>query len=132
MIIHIFSLSLHAKQNITNMAKEYDLDLGPEFDDEKCIQYILNIIPEEDKKGMTEDDVQYVLDVIYDYYESAGLISEEDTAGEGVIDETAELEFVRKAAKKDHINLTDEQIQLILDGEFQYGLEIGIYEEDEE
>lgn len=112
------------------MAKDNDLDLGPEFDDDKCIEFILNLIPEEDRNGMTEDDVQYVLDVIYDFYQSAGLIADDD-ATEGVIDEEAELEFVRKAAKKDGINLTDEQIQLILDGEFQYGLEIGIYEEDE-
>jgi len=112
------------------MAKDNDLDLGPEFDDDKCIEFILNLIPEEDRNGMTEDDVQYVLDVIYDFYQSAGLIADDD-ATEGVIDEEAELAFVRKAAKKDGINLTDEQIQLILDGEFQYGLEIGIYEEDE-
>lgn len=114
------------------MADDKVLDLGPEFDDEKCIQFILDLIPEEDKIGMTEDDVQYVLDVIYEFYESEGLIDEEDSASEGVIDEEAELEFVKKAVKKDKINLTDQQIQLILDGEFQYGLEIGIYEEDEE
>lgn len=114
------------------MSKDAELDLGPEFDDEKCIQYILNLIPEEDRGNMTEDDVQYVLDVIYDFYESVGLIDEDDTADEGVIDEEAELEFIRKAVKKDHIQLTDQQIQLILDGEFQYGLEIGIYEEDED
>jgi len=113
------------------MAKDKDLDLGPEFDDEKCIEFILGLIPEEDKKGMTEDDVQYVLDVIYDFYETEGLI-DENVASDGYVDETAELDFIRKAAKKDGINLTDEQIQLILDGEFEYGLSIGIYEEDEE
>lgn len=113
------------------MAKEQDLDLGPEFDDQKCIEFILSIIPEEDKNGMTEDDVQYVLDVIYEFYESEGLI-DENVASDGYVDETAELEFIRKAAQKDHINLSDEQIQLILDGEYEYGLSIGIYEEDEE
>jgi len=113
------------------MANEIDLNLGPEFDDDECIKYIMNLIPEEDRNGMTEDDVQYVLDVIFEFYESTGLI-EDDDALEGVIDEEAELAFVRKAAKKDGINLTDEQIQLILDGEFQYGLEKGFYEEDEE
>lgn len=113
------------------MAKEQDLDLGPEFDDQKCIDFILSAIPEEDKKGMTEDDIQYVLDVIYEFYESEGLI-DENVASDGYVDETAELEYIRKAAKKDNIHLTDEQIQLILDGEYEYGLSIGIYEEDEE
>lgn len=113
------------------MAKEQDLDLGPEFDDAKCIEYIMNLIPEQDKQGMTEDDVQYVLDVIYDFYESEGLL-EENIASDGYVDEAAELDFIRKAAKKDGVRLTDEQIQLILDGEFEYGLSIGIYEEDDE
>lgn len=113
------------------MAKDDDLDLGPEFDDEECIKFIMELIPEEDRNGMTEDDIQYVLDVIYEFYESEGLI-DENTASDGIVDETKELEFVRKNAKKDGINLTDEQIQLILDGEYQYGLEKGFYEEDEE
>jgi hypothetical protein len=113
------------------MSKEQDLDLGPEFDDAQCIEFIMNLIPEEDKAGMTDDDVQYVLDTIYDFYESEGLI-DENVASDGVIDETAELEYIRKAVKKDGINLTDEQIQLILDGEYQYGLSIGIYEDDDE
>lgn len=113
------------------MAKEQELDLGPEFDDAQCIEFIMNLIPEEDKAGMSEDDVQYVLDTIYDFYESVGLI-DENMASDGVVDETAELEYIRKAVKKDGIALTDEQIQLILDGEFEYGLSIGIYEEDDE
>lgn len=108
-----------------------DLDLGPEFDDEECIKFILDLIPAEDREGMTEDDVQYVLDVIYEFYESEGLIDEE-IASDGLVDETRELDFIRKAAKKDGVNLSDEQIQLIVDGEFQYGLEKGFYEEDEE
>lgn len=108
-----------------------DLDLGPEFDDEECIKFILDLIPAEDRGGMTEDDVQYVLDVIYEFYESEGLIDEE-IASDGLVDETRELDFIRKAAKKDGVNLSDEQIQLIVDGEFQYGLEKGFYEEDEE
>ena len=48
------------------MSKEKDLDLGPEFDDQECIDFILNLIPAEDRGNMTEDDIQYVLDVIYE------------------------------------------------------------------
>ena len=118
--------------HINRMSKEKDLDLGPEFDDQECIDFILNLIPAEDRGNMTEDDIQYVLDVIFEYYDQAGLIDEDDTASEGVIDENEEFEFVKKAVKKDGIQLTDQQIQLILDGEFEYGLEKGIYEEDED
>ena len=120
------------RTHIYPMSKENDLDLGPEFDDQECIDFILNLIPEEDRGNMTEDDIHYVLDVIFEYYDQAGLIDEDDTASEGVIDENEEFEFVKKAVKKDGIQLTDQQIQLILDGEFEYGLEKGIYEEDED
>ena len=113
------------------MAKEQDLDLGPEFDDSKCIEYILNLIPEQDRAGITEDDVQYVLDVIYDYYESEGLM-DENVASDGYVDEDAELDYIMKAANEDGVKLTSEQIQLILDGEFEYGKAIGIYAEDDE
>ena len=111
------------------MAKEQDLDLGPEFDDSKCIEYILNLIPAEDRKGISEEDVQYVLDVIYDYYESEGLL-DESVAKDSYVDEDAELDYIMKAAKEDGVKLTSEQIQLILEGEFEYGVKIGIYEEE--
>lgn len=113
------------------MAQNNDWDITPEFDDDACIAFIMNLIPEQDRAGMTEDDIQWVLDVIYDFYESEGLI-DESTASDGYVDETAELDYIRKAAKKDGVTLTDEQIQLILDGEYEYGLSIGIYEEDED
>ena len=102
------------------------------FDESEAIRFILDFIPEEDKKNLTDDDVQYVLDVIYDYYESVGLIEEDtETADEASIDEEKMFEFVKKAVKKDKMNISDEQIQLILEGEFEYGVSIGIYEEEE-
>ncbi len=113
------------------MANELDLDLGPEFDDSKCIEYILNLIPEQDREGITEDDVQYVLDVIFDYYESEGLM-DENVAKDSYVDEDAELNYIMKAAKEDGVKLTYEQLQLILDGEFEYGKTIGIYADDDE
>ena len=41
------------------------------------------------------------------------------------------FEFITKAAKKDNIALTDDLIDQILEGEYQYGLSIGIYSEEE-
>lgn len=101
------------------------------FDESEAIRFILDFIPEEDKQNLTEDDIQYVLDVIYDYYESEGLIEEDnETTDEASIDEEKMFEYVRKAVKKDKMQISDEQIQLILEGEFEYGVSIGIYEEE--
>lgn len=101
------------------------------FDDSEAIEYIWNLIPEEDKKGMSKDSIEYVLDAIYDYYESENLIGDDDTAESASIDEQAMFEFVKNEAKSDGIKLTDVQLQLILDGEFEYGVSKGIYDEDD-
>lgn len=40
-----------------------------EFDDDDAISFILNYLPAEEKAIFTEDDVQYLLDVIYEFYD---------------------------------------------------------------
>ena len=42
------------------------------------------------------------------------------------------FEFIAKAARKDGVKLTDELIAQILEGEFQYGVSIGVYTPEEE
>ena len=59
---------------------------------------------------------------------------EETTAAEvvenpGDVDETEQLQYVLNEAKKQHIVLTSVQIQLIMDGEKEYGIEQGYYED---
>lgn len=100
------------------------------FDENDAIDFIWNYIPEEDKQSLTKDDIQYILDVVYDYYESEGLI-DEDTAEEASIDEEKMYNYIKVAAAKDNMQIADETIQLILDGEFEYGVSIGIYEEED-
>lgn len=101
------------------------------YDDDKAVEFIYDFLDKDDKQLLTKDDIQYVLDVIYDYYESEGLI-EEDTAEEASIDEEKMFEFIAKAARKDGVNLTDDLIAQILEGEFQYGVSIGVYTPEEE
>ncbi len=100
------------------------------FDEDAAVRFILDFIPEEDRKNLTEDDVLYVLDVIDEFYEAEGLLAEDETAAEASIDEEKMYNFVLKAAKKDNMTLSTEAIQLILEGEYEYGVSIGIYEEE--
>lgn len=107
-----------------------EVDDLPEFDDDEAIAFILKYIPQELKVKVTEDDIAYILDVIYDFYESNGLI-EEDSTEEASIDEEDMLEFAMKAIKKDKVvNFSEEEVQILLDGEFEYGKSIGIYNEE--
>lgn len=100
------------------------------YDDDAAVDFIYDFLDKDDRKAITKDDIQYVLDVIYDYYESEGLI-QEDTAESASIDEEKMFEFIAKAAKKDNVPLTDDLIDQILEGEYQYGVSIGIYSEEE-
>lgn len=106
-----------------------------EQDEKEELEYIWNLIPLEDRQGITEDDVLFVLDTVDDYLESIGLLVCDEETGEGdylegEIDESEQLEFVVNAAQEEHRSISAVQIQLILDGEMQYGVEQGYYEEE--
>ena len=98
-----------------------------EPEERKEVDFIWNLIPAEDKQGITEEDVLLVLDAMDDFLEEVGLLHVDEETGE--VDETAQMEYVAEAAKEQQSPLTMVQIQLIMDGEFQYGLQEGWYEE---
>lgn len=103
-------------------------------EERQMVEYIWNLIPEEDRHGMSPDDVLLVLDLVDDYLESKGLLvyhSDEAEYLDGDIDETEQLGYIIEAVKKEGRQLSSLQVQLILDGELQYGIEQGYYEEIE-
>ena len=99
------------------------------------LEYIWNLIPAADREGMTQADVLMVLDLMDDYLVSQGLLQEEDNSDEvtyleGEIDETEQLNYLIDQTKALGRPLTSEQLQLIMDGELQFGIEQGYYEEE--
>ncbi|MDR1585429.1 MAG: hypothetical protein LBS07_04550 [Prevotellaceae bacterium] len=99
------------------------------YDEDDAVKFILKQVPDEFKNRIDEDKIQYVLDVIYDFYDEKGFI-DEDSAEEASIDEEEMGIFIAKSAKKDKIDLTEDEILLILDAEFEYGQTIGVYNEE--
>ena len=47
------------------------------YDEDDAVKYIRNYLPQELKSKFKNDDILYILDLIYDYYESNGLLSED-------------------------------------------------------
>ena len=45
-----------------------------EYREEEAVEFILNHLPAEVRKSVKNDDVEYILDVIYDYYEEKGYL----------------------------------------------------------
>ena len=108
--------------------------LDPE--EKELLNYIWNLIPEADRQGMTQADVLLVLDLMDDYLVENGLLEEDEQAGEityldGEIDETEQHNYLIQATKDQGHPLSSTQIQLIMDGELQYGIEKGYYQEEE-
>lgn len=100
------------------------------YDEEDAVKFILNFLPEDAKKSIDDSKIEYVLDVVYEFYDENGLI-EQDSTEEASIDEEEMFKYILKVSKKDKMQLTEEEVQLILEGEFEYGKSIGIYREEE-
>jgi len=100
------------------------------------VEFIWNLIPECDRNGMTKTDILDVLDALDDYLEYKGLLIVDEDSGEaeyldGDIDEIEQLIYIVKELQDRGSKLNSEQIQLILDGELQYGLANGYYAEED-
>ena len=101
------------------------------YDEDEAVKFILESLPADAITRIDEDKIEYVLDVVYEFYDENGLI-DEDSTEEASIDEEDMFKFILKTAKKDKMKLSEDDIQLILDGEFEYGKSLGIYKEDED
>lgn len=101
------------------------------YDEDEAVKFILNFIPAESKDRIDNDKIEYVLDVVYDFYDENGLI-DEDSTEEASIDEEEMFKYILKCSKKDKMKLSEDDIQIILDGEYEYGKSLGIYREEEE
>lgn len=105
-------------------------------EEKEMLNYIWELIPASDRQGMTQSDVLLVLDLMDDYLAACGLLeenanTEEVTYLEGEIDENDQLQYLLDKTQELGHTLTCEQIQLIMDGELQYGIEQGYYNEEE-
>lgn len=97
------------------------------YDDVEAVKFIFQNLPADLKETITEKKIEYVLDVIYEFYDEQGLI-EEDTAEEAFIDEEDMFVYLKKCIKEDAMNISEEEISHILEGEYEYGKSIGVYE----
>lgn len=110
------------------MSEEKDLI---EVDDTECINYIIKNLPSQFQGKISDDDIQYVLDLICEYYAENDLI-DEDTVEEATIAEEDMYNYILAIIKKEKVvELDGEKLEAILDGEFEYGKTIGIYTDEE-
>ncbi|SHG09813.1 hypothetical protein [Dysgonomonas macrotermitis] len=100
------------------------------YDEDDAVKYIQNYLPQELKGRFSDDEINYVIDIIYEFYEDKGLL-DESTSDEDVIDidEDELIEFVLKNTKKDKLaKFTTEEVTFIIQGELAYCESLNIFE----
>lgn len=105
------------------MSQEEDLFT---YDEDDAVKYILNVLPQELKEKYSHDDIVYVTDVVYDYYEQKGLFNESDEE-EVELDENDIIDYARKCARKDGVNIADEDMPFLVRGELDYEESLGVF-----
>ena len=91
-----------------------------EYDEDDSVKFIQSSMPVKLKGQLTDDEINYLVDLIYEYYEDKGYL--DDDADDNVeIDEEELVSFVLKNAKKDDIKaFTQEQVEAVIEGELEY------------
>ena len=91
-----------------------------EYDEDDSVKFIQSNMPDELKGQLTGDDINYLVDLIYEYYEEKGFLNE-DADDNVEIDEEELISYVIKNAKSDNIKqYTSEQVEAVIDGELSY------------
>ena len=102
------------------MADEFMLE---DLDDDKTIEFIRNYISADLKEKLSDDDLEFFLDTISDYYCANGVFDQEPDADGCVdVDVEAVAQYLVKEAKKHNVGTfdLDEMIQIVA-GELEFG-----------
>ena len=96
-------------------------DLRFEYDDDASVAFIQNYLPQDLKGKFSNDELNYIIDLIYEFYDDKGFMNEDQENEEVEIDEEELIEFVVAQARKNKIGqFTPEEIAFIVQGELAY------------
>jgi len=105
------------------------------YDDNESVSFIKNLLPDDVKQKFNDDDIIYIVDLIYDFYDSKGLMDLEDDGMDEDDDELVDFDedelinFVVNSAIADGINkYKAEDVALIVKAELDYCESIGMFE----
>ena len=101
------------------------------YDEDDSIKFIQNYLPQELKGKFSNDDINYIVDLIYDFYNSSGYMDDDsaDSDGDIEVDEDELIEYVIKNAKEDGIGkFVADEITFIVRGELEYCESIDMFD----
>lgn len=91
-----------------------------EYDEESSVKFIQSNMPDKLQGQLSDDEINYLVDLIYEYYEDKGYLK--DDAEDNVeIDEEELIVYVLESSRKDNIKaFTQEQVEAVIEGELSY------------
>lgn len=96
------------------------------YDEDEAVKFIRKNNP---GLSLGDDEINYVIDLIYDYYESRGFLDEKNE-GEVEIADDELIEYVVANTRKDGIyKLSEEDITAVVQGELDYCDSLGVFED---
>ena len=92
------------------------------YDEREAVKFIRRLLPADKQAEYTDDEILYVIDVMYDWYEKNGYLSiDMEVTDEEEADIEKMTEYVKKEIKKDgEIEMDPDDIDLIVKGELEY------------
>lgn len=92
------------------------------FDEDNAVEFIRKTLPVAVDSKYSDDEILYIIDIIWDYYEKKGLTSLNDTDTDDEELDVADLTaYVRREAAKDKELIMDPgDIGMIVKGELEY------------
>ena len=92
------------------------------FDEDDAVNFIRETLPESVSDKYSDDEILYVIDTIWDWYEKNGYLSlDTEVTDDGLLDEEQLVAYVRKEIRNDkEIMMDPDDVGLIGKGELQY------------
>lgn len=93
------------------------------YDEDDSVKFIRNYLPIDLKDKFSDDEINYIVDLIYEFYDTKGYFDDskgdDDTQIE--IDEDELITFVIKNAQKNEVGKFEpDEIAFIVQGELEY------------
>lgn len=92
------------------------------FDEDKAIEFIRKFVGDKVSNKYSDDEILYIIDIIWDYYEKNGFLSlNADITDEELLDTEKLTAYVKKEiANDDEIMMDPADIELIVKGDLEY------------
>lgn len=92
------------------------------FDEDEAIKFIRATLPQEKSAQISDDQILYVIDCIWDWYERNGYLAiNADVTDEEELDVDKLVAYVQKEMRRaDELSVDSADVEAIVKGELQY------------